>query len=129
MDIVRNIKNINKIGSIDSVCPKCNNINLTVYGGSKESYPHEAVKVCKCGYREKASLTEIRSAMLFTQVCSEDDRISEVAEVIENDGITCFVVPDSIVEHFQLKPGDEFDFSLGKNGELIAKPKIDRVNN
>ncbi len=116
---------INKIGIIDSHCVKCYKMGMTVYGGSKESFPHEAKKVCECGHIEKASLMDIRAARLF----KENQRVhSEVVEVIENDGITCFVVPDSMIEALQLRPGDEFDFV--QDGErLIAKPKINRVNN
>ncbi len=116
--------NINKIGVIDSVCSNCHNRGLTVYAGPPESYPHGAEKVCECGHREKANSTEIHYARL-----AEDEIITESVEVIEDEGITCFVVPDSVVEYFQLRPGDKFIYTVLEDGKLVIKPEIDRINN
>lgn len=59
---------------------------------------------------------------------SEDQIIQEVVEVIEIEGITSIIIPQSVVDELLLRPGDTFIVTQGNENSLIIEPEIDRVS-
>lgn len=62
-DLRGSYRPVRPIGEIDSACPVCSK-PLNVDMGSGAIYPHSAALYCECGYIRKATLTEVRAAIV-----------------------------------------------------------------